>query len=63
MLDPFNNRELVDQIRNKNITAFAMEWMPRITRAQSMDVLSSQSNLAVTRLLSKHPIVLIRQCQ
>ena len=46
MLDPFNNRELVDQIRNKNITAFAMEWMPRITRAQSMDVLSSQSNLA-----------------
>ena len=46
MLDPFNNRDLIDQLRNKNITAFAMEWMPRITRAQSMDVLSSQSNLA-----------------
>ena len=46
MLDPFNNRELVDQMRNKDIIAFAMEWMPRITRAQSMDVLSSQSNLA-----------------
>ena len=46
MLDPFNNHELVDQMRNKDIIAFAMEWMPRITRAQSMDVLSSQSNLA-----------------
>jgi NAD(P) transhydrogenase subunit alpha len=46
MLDPFNNRELVNQMRNKDIIAFAMEWMPRITRAQSMDVLSSQSNLA-----------------
>ena len=46
MLDPYNNRDLVDEIRNKNITAFAMELMPRITRAQSMDVLSSQSNLA-----------------
>jgi NAD(P) transhydrogenase subunit alpha len=46
MLDPFNNRELIDQMRNKDIIAFAMELMPRITRAQSMDVLSSQSNLA-----------------
>ena len=46
MLDPYNNRELIEEIRNKNITSFSMEWMPRITRAQSMDVLSSQSNLA-----------------
>ena len=46
MLDPFNNRDLIDELRNKNITTFAMEWMPRITRAQSMDVLSSQSNLS-----------------
>ncbi len=46
MLDPYNNRELIDELRIKNITTFAMEWMPRITRAQSMDVLSSQSNLS-----------------
>ncbi|MFL2885840.1 MAG: Re/Si-specific NAD(P)(+) transhydrogenase subunit alpha [Candidatus Pelagibacterales bacterium] len=46
MLDPYNNRDLIDELRNKNITTFAMEWMPRITRAQSMDVLSSQSNLS-----------------
>ena len=46
MLDPYNNRDLIDELRNKNITTFAMEWMPRITRAQSMDVLSSQSDLS-----------------
>ena len=46
MLDPYNNRDLIDELRKKNITTFAMEWMPRITRAQSMDVLSSQSNLS-----------------
>ena len=45
-LDPYNNQELVKELKNKNITSFAMELMPRITRAQSMDVLSSQSNLA-----------------
>ena len=45
-LDPYNNQELLRELKNKNITSFAMELMPRITRAQSMDVLSSQSNLA-----------------
>ena len=45
-LDPYNNQELVKELKNENITSFAMELMPRITRAQSMDVLSSQSNLA-----------------
>ena len=45
-LDPFNNPDLIEDLRNKKIISFAMELMPRITRAQSMDILSSQSNLA-----------------
>jgi NAD(P) transhydrogenase subunit alpha len=45
-LDPFGRREAVDAYAAAGIDALAMEWMPRITRAQSMDILSSQSNLA-----------------
>ena len=45
-LDPFNSRETLNKLRDKGVTSFAMELMPRITRAQSMDILSSQSNLA-----------------
>ena len=45
-LDPYNSRETLNKLRDKGITSFAMELMPRITRAQSMDILSSQSNLA-----------------
>jgi len=45
-LDPHNDPDLIEDLRDKNITSFAMELMPRITRAQSMDILSSQSNLA-----------------
>jgi len=45
-LSPYNNRALLERLAAKNITAFAMELMPRISRAQSMDVLSSQANLA-----------------
>ena len=40
------NRDLVDALARGNVTAFAMELLPRITRAQSMDILSSQANLA-----------------
>lgn len=46
MLDPFARRDAVQGYAEAGIDALAMEWMPRITRAQSMDVLSSQSNLA-----------------
>ncbi len=46
MIDPFGSREGLEAIARKGVAAFAMEFMPRITRAQSMDVLSSQSNLA-----------------
>ncbi len=44
--DPFGARERVDAYASAGFEALAMEFMPRITRAQSMDVLSSQSNLA-----------------
>jgi len=45
-LDPTRRRDAVDCYAKAGIDALAMEWMPRITRAQSMDILSSQSNLA-----------------
>jgi NAD(P) transhydrogenase subunit alpha len=45
-LDPAKRREDIEAYANTGLEALAMEWMPRITRAQSMDILSSQSNLA-----------------
>ena len=45
-LDPARRREAIDGYASAGLEALAMEWMPRITRAQSMDILSSQSNLA-----------------
>ncbi len=45
-LNPYNNSEIIKKLEIQKTTSFAMELMPRITRAQSMDVLSSQSNLA-----------------
>ncbi|GLK45279.1 MULTISPECIES: NAD(P) transhydrogenase subunit alpha [Novosphingobium] len=46
IIDPFGQRAHVDGYAAAGLEALAMEFMPRITRAQSMDVLSSQSNLA-----------------
>jgi NAD(P) transhydrogenase subunit alpha len=46
LMDPYGNQDLIKAIARKNITAFSMELLPRITRAQTMDTLSSQSNLA-----------------
>ncbi|MFM6951113.1 MAG: NAD(P) transhydrogenase subunit alpha [Novosphingobium sp.] len=45
-LDPFGQRARIDAYAKAGFEALAMEFMPRITRAQSMDILSSQSNLA-----------------
>ena len=45
-LNPFGRRERVDGYASAGIQALAMEFAPRITRAQSMDILSSQANLA-----------------
>ena len=46
IMDPYGNDAALKQMADAGIVAFAMELMPRITRAQSMDVLSSQANLA-----------------
>ena len=46
MLDPFAGGEPIEALAKAGVNAFAMEFMPRISRAQSMDVLSSQANLA-----------------
>ena len=46
MMNPFGNEAALKPIADAGVTAFAMELMPRITRAQVMDVLSSQANLA-----------------
>jgi len=46
MLRPLKHPELVKAMLRQGITAFSMEFLPRITRAQSMDVLSSQANIA-----------------
>ncbi len=45
-LEPYGDRTAAETFAKSGVTAFAMELMPRISRAQSMDVLSSQSNLA-----------------
>src|SRR6056300_1149647 len=46
VLNPYNNNDKIDNLVKKNINIFSLELLPRITRAQSMDVLSSQANLA-----------------
>ena len=46
LLDPFNEQALVEAMMKKRVAAISMEMIPRITRAQKMDVLSSQANLA-----------------
>jgi NAD(P) transhydrogenase subunit alpha len=46
MVSPFSNQELINACASNNINLVSMEFIPRITRAQKMDVLSSQANLA-----------------
>ncbi len=46
IMDPYGNQAALRELADAGVTAMAMELMPRITRAQSMDVLSSQANLA-----------------
>ena len=45
-LDPFNENKLIEELKNKSISSISMELIPRTTRAQKMDALSSQANLA-----------------
>lgn len=46
LLSPYSNQDYISGLAKKKLTGIAMELVPRITRAQNMDVLSSQSNLA-----------------
>jgi len=46
ILNYYNNKEKIDSLVKNNINIFSLETLPRITRAQSMDILSSQANLA-----------------
>jgi NAD(P) transhydrogenase subunit alpha len=46
VLNPYNNKEKILNLAKKKINIFSLELLPRITRAQSMDILSSQANLA-----------------
>ncbi len=46
VLNPYNNKEKIDDLLRRKINVFSLELLPRITRAQSMDILSSQANLA-----------------
>ena len=46
VLNPYVNEDKIKKISSKNIKCFSLELLPRITRAQSMDILSSQANLA-----------------
>jgi len=46
VLNPYNNKEKIESLAKNKINIFSLELLPRITRAQSMDILSSQANLA-----------------
>ena len=46
ILKPYENKKKLDDLVKKNINTFSLELLPRTTRAQSMDILSSQANLA-----------------
>ena len=46
VFDPIKNKNLISKLSANNINVFSLELLPRITRAQSMDILSSQANLA-----------------
>ncbi len=46
VLNPYDNKKILEDLAKKKINLFSLELLPRITRAQSMDILSSQANLA-----------------
>ena len=46
MISPFANKDMLVKLASANVNVVSMEFIPRITRAQKMDVLSSQANLA-----------------
>ena len=59
-LDPFNEHELVRAFRDAGVTAISMEMIPRTTRSQKMDALSSQANLAGYQMVIEAAMALPR---
>jgi NAD(P) transhydrogenase len=45
-INPAQNKELLDTLKSKNITSYGMEQVPRLSRAQTFDALSSMANIA-----------------
>jgi NAD(P) transhydrogenase subunit alpha len=60
LADPLSDRASIESLASKNAALFAMELIPRITRAQSMDVLSSQANLTGFKAVIRSAEVLPR---
>ena len=46
IFNPYENKDIIENLSKKKVNVFSLEMLPRITRAQSMDILSSQANLA-----------------
>ena len=61
VLNPFLNKVKIDTLIKKEINNFSLELLPRITRAQSMDILSSQANLAGYKAVLSHLLILKKQ--
>lgn len=62
MCDPLAGAEVMQEIAGRGVTSFAMELLPRITRAQSMDVLSSQASIAGYKAVLTGAAQLPRMC-
>jgi len=58
LLSPYNQKDIISSYAASGVTAMSMELVPRITRAQAMDVLSSQSNLAGYRAVLEAAVLL-----
>ena len=63
VLDPYNNKDKLESLAKKKIKLFSLELLPRITRAQSMDILSSQANLAGYKAVIESLLILKKRSQ
>ena len=61
VLNPYVNKDKLESLVKKKIKLFSLELLPRITRAQSMDILSSQANLAGYRAVIESLLILKKQ--
>ena len=63
VLNPYQNKKDLEELVQKKVNCFSLELLPRITRAQSMDVLSSQANLAGYKAVVDPLVILKKQYQ